>query len=65
MTSASVVGKFMSETSGRVCTIMKFAPTRMSEGRIIYITDGLEYVDPLDNTSTFVTETGELLLAEQ
>lgn len=65
MASASVVGKYMYESSGQVCTVMKFAPTQKSEDRVIYITDSLEYVAPIDNTSSFVTEAGELLLAEQ
>lgn len=65
MTSASVVGKFMYESSGQVCTIMKFSPTKTSEGQVIYITDRLEYVNPLHNTSSFINEAGELLLAEQ
>jgi len=65
MASACVVGKYLYESKGIVCTVMKFSPTLPSDGETLYITDGLEYVQPLDGSSSFINNAGELLLAEQ
>lgn len=65
MANASVVGKYLYENKGVVCTIMKFTPSMPLGGDTLYITDSLEYVTPLDGSSSFINNSGELLLAEQ
>ncbi|GGI17594.1 MAG: hypothetical protein REI95_01000 [Oxalicibacterium faecigallinarum] len=63
MTDASVVGVFAYEGGNTVCTIMKFVSTTPLEGMVFFMTDGLEYVEPVANTSSFKDRNGDLLIA--
>lgn len=62
MANASVVGKFVYEGGGTVCTIMKFVPSKPSEGPVVFVTEGLEYVEPVENTASFVDRNGDILV---
>lgn len=63
MADASVVGIFAYEGGSTVCTIMKFVSSEPSEDMVFFITDGLEYVEPVENTSSFKDRNGDLLIA--
>ena len=64
MTDASVVGIFAYEGgSAAVCTILKFVLEKPLDDLVFFMTDGLEYVDPVENTSFFRDSNGDLLMA--
>jgi len=63
MADASVVGIFAYAGGSTVCTIMKFVSSNPLEEMEFFITDGLEYVEPVKNTSAFRDRNGDLLIA--
>lgn len=63
MTRASVLGNYLNQTTGRICTVMKFANSDSGEAAR-YVTDEPEYVEPLRNEpSKFINAVGQVLVA--
>lgn len=63
MTRASVLGIYMNQSTGKICTVMKFANGDSVEA-VRYVTDEPEYVEPLRNEPTkFINAIGQVLVA--
>lgn len=63
MTEASVLGIYMNQSTGKACTVMKFADNDSLEAPC-YVTDEPEYVEPLRNEPTkFINAVGQVLVA--
>ncbi|WP_293775653.1 hypothetical protein [uncultured Oxalicibacterium sp.] len=63
MTKASVLGIYMNQSTGKICTVMKFANSDSADAPC-YVTDEPEYVEPLRNEpSKFVNAVGQVLVA--
>lgn len=65
MTRAAVVGDFIHHVTGEVCTILKFVTSGKDTANEFFVTDTLDHVDPIANGSAFMTQSGDLLLANQ
>lgn len=63
MANVGIVGKFTYEDTDLVFTIMKFFPSEPSETKEFFITDGLEFVEPLVGQKIFMDRRGNCLIA--